>query len=131
MSRKMTMRALTVVSGVLDGATVPEAARAAGVSTRQAYRYLAEEKAVTAMAAGQAQRIRLFATSLAGCLGENLRFVQQVRDDTAQPTTLRLRAAGMLDASARSWWEAVTLQQQVDSLREAIAELQLQQERAE
>ena len=116
----LTPRQTALMTGLVEGKSLSEAARAARISERTAARYVAAEEFRRVMREVQRQRLELVVSQAHGVGDAAVEVLQQIAADPAAPASARVAAARHLDARRWRALEFGSLRAEVDEVKERL-----------
>lgn len=115
---KLTPKQVKALAVLVDGGADADAARAAGVTARTVRRYRTLPNFVAALHKAEGRALRDMSRKLTHASRSALAVIERIMEDTSEPSTIRLRAAGMLLQHRATFYELGTLTDRVTALEE-------------
>jgi phage terminase small subunit len=117
---RISAKQLAFALAYLETGGVASAARASGVSERQASRYMRDPRVKAALAAMQDERLKAACARVVAAMSGAVGVLVELADDTTAPPAVRTSAARALLDNGVRLAELVGLSERLDRLEEAI-----------
>ena len=123
--KSITAKQAQVLALIVEGATVAQAAEAAGISRHTIYRWIEKDTAFAASLerAGQTG-IELAAATMRTATQQATGVMIDIMNDTSLPAAIRLRAASEISATGFRWTEYLHYARKLDEYVERVAQLE-------
>lgn len=121
-SDKLSRNQVRAIRALLEHRTIEDAAKAVGISPRTLYRWLHSPIFRRALTKAESDSLDESVRMLISDMKKNFSVMQVIRDDENTPTSIRLRAAQLMDHSTLRWHTLLNIEERLESIERTIYE---------